>query len=115
MSQSRTIQVNALTRVEGEGGLHVKLKGDVIENVQLAIYEPPRFFEAFLRGRSLTEVPDIVARICGICPVAEDCAGRLDPTAYPVKAAKKARPSNSREAPSSRSVFRLVATRMASS
>ncbi|HQR42799.1 MAG TPA: Ni/Fe hydrogenase subunit alpha [Gemmatales bacterium] len=70
MSQSRTIQVNALTRVEGEGGLHVKLNGNVIEHVQLAIYEPPRFFEAFLRGRSLTEVPDIVARICGICPVA---------------------------------------------
>lgn len=70
MSQTRTIQVNALTRVEGEGGLHVRLKGDVVDEVQLAIYEPPRFFEAFLRGRPLAEVPDIVARICGICPVA---------------------------------------------
>lgn len=70
MRPSRIIQVNALTRVEGEGGLHVRLKGDVIEDVQLAIYEPPRFFEAFLRERPLAEVPDIVARICGICPVA---------------------------------------------
>ena len=37
---------------------------------QLRIYEPPRFFEAFLRGRAYTEAPDITARICGICPVA---------------------------------------------
>jgi sulfhydrogenase subunit alpha len=70
MSESRTIKVEALSRVEGEGGLHVRLQGDVIEDVQLSIYEPPRFFEAFLRGRPLAEVPDIVARICGICPVA---------------------------------------------
>lgn len=70
MTEPRTIKVNALTRVEGEGGLHVRMKGNVIEEVQLAIYEPPRFFEAFLRGRPLEEVPDIVARICGICPVA---------------------------------------------
>ncbi|MBL8822344.1 MAG: Ni/Fe hydrogenase subunit alpha [Planctomycetia bacterium] len=70
MTPSRTIQVNALTRVEGEGGLHIRLKGNVIEDLQLAIYEPPRFFEAFLRGRPLNEVPDVVARICGICPIA---------------------------------------------
>lgn len=70
MSETRTIQVKALTRVEGEGGLHVRVRGNVIEEVQLSIYEPPRFFEAFLQGRSLEEVPDIVARICGICPVA---------------------------------------------
>ena len=41
-----------------------------VADVQLRIYEPPRFFEAFLRGRAFTEVPDITARICGICPVA---------------------------------------------
>ncbi|MEW4527190.1 Ni/Fe hydrogenase subunit alpha [Maioricimonas sp. JC845] len=70
MSESRTIKVEALTRVEGEGGLHVTLDGDVIRNVKLSIYEPPRFFEAFLQGRPLTDVPDITARICGICPVA---------------------------------------------
>jgi coenzyme F420-reducing hydrogenase alpha subunit len=46
------------------------LRGDEVEDVQLRIYEPPRLFEALLRGRSLEEVPDIVARICGICPVA---------------------------------------------
>lgn len=70
MSHKRTIKVEALTRVEGEGGLYVRLGGDQVEDVKLTIYEPPRFFEAFLRGRRLEEVPDITARICGICPVA---------------------------------------------
>ncbi len=70
MSHTRTIKVEALTRVEGEGGLYVRLEGEQIEDVKLSIYEPPRFFEAFLKGRRLEEVPDITARICGICPVA---------------------------------------------
>ena len=39
-------------------------------DVQLRIFEPPRFFEALLRGRAYSEAPDITARICGICPVA---------------------------------------------
>ena len=68
--KTRTIQVDYLARVEGEGALHVKTRGDVVEEVQLRIFEPPRFFEAFLRGRLASEAPDITARICGICPVA---------------------------------------------
>ena len=39
-------------------------------DVRFNIFEPPRFFEAFLRGRNFTEAPDITARICGICPIA---------------------------------------------
>lgn len=70
MADSRKIVVNALTRVEGEGALDIKVVGDRIESVRLSIYEPPRFFEALLRGRAIEEVPDITARICGICPVA---------------------------------------------
>lgn len=66
----RTIRVKELARVEGEGGLLVRLKGDRVSSVKLNIFEPPRFFEAFLRGRRFTEAPDITARICGICPVA---------------------------------------------
>jgi coenzyme F420-reducing hydrogenase alpha subunit len=62
--------VGALARVEGEGAMHVEVRGGHVSRVQLQIYEPPRFFEAFLRGRSFTEPPDITARICGICPVA---------------------------------------------
>ncbi len=66
----RSIQVQTLARVEGEGALHLTMCGDEVEELQLQIYEPPRFFEAFLRGRDFREVPDITARICGICPVA---------------------------------------------
>ncbi len=67
---NRAITIEALSRVEGEGGLHVRLRNGQIDELQLKIYEPPRFFEAFLRGRPIEEVPDLVARICGICPVA---------------------------------------------
>ncbi len=66
----KTIKVDYLARVEGEGGLYVKLIEDQVKDVQLRIFEPPRFFEAFLRERKFTEAPDITARICGICPIA---------------------------------------------
>jgi sulfhydrogenase subunit alpha len=68
--ETRTIRTEALARVEGEGAMQVKIRGGEVENVELQIYEPPRFFEAFLRGRDFKEAPDITARICGICPVA---------------------------------------------
>ncbi|MBK8975111.1 MAG: Ni/Fe hydrogenase subunit alpha [Planctomycetes bacterium] len=67
---NRTIEVDYLARVEGEGALFVKIENDVLRDVKLRIFEPPRFFEAFLRGRKFTEAPDITARICGICPIA---------------------------------------------
>ena len=68
--KGKSIKVNYLARVEGEGGLHVKIRGDRVKEAKLNIFEPPRFFEAFLRGRKFTEAPDITARICGICPIA---------------------------------------------
>jgi sulfhydrogenase subunit alpha len=64
------IEVPALARVEGEGGLYIALEGGQVSEIRLDIYEPPRFFEGFLHDRYLQEVPDITARICGICPVA---------------------------------------------
>lgn len=63
-------RVPTLARVEGEGALHVRVDGDEITDLRLQIYEPPRFFESFLRGRGFGEPVDITARICGICPVA---------------------------------------------
>jgi sulfhydrogenase subunit alpha len=68
--RTRQLRVSSLARVEGEGALRIVVTGDQVEQAELQIYEPPRFFEAFLRGRQYTEVPDITARICGICPVA---------------------------------------------
>jgi coenzyme F420-reducing hydrogenase alpha subunit len=67
---TRTIAVGAIARVEGEGALRVTVQAGAVRDVELRIFEPPRFFEAFLQGRHYDEVPDIVARICGICPVA---------------------------------------------
>jgi sulfhydrogenase subunit alpha len=86
--RDRTLFTSGLARVEGEGAMHVRVRGGDVDEVRLDIYEPPRFFEAFLRGRSYTEPPDITARVCGICPVAyqtsacqaiEDaCGARVD-------------------------------------
>jgi len=70
LSVTRTIQVDELSRVEGEGALFVRVKDGVVKECHFKIVEPPRFFEAFLKGRSYLEVPDITARICGICPMA---------------------------------------------
>jgi sulfhydrogenase subunit alpha len=66
----RTIKVDALARVEGEGAFHVVVRDGAVQKAEFRIFEPPRFFEALLRGRAYSEAPDITARICGICPVA---------------------------------------------
>ena len=68
--RTKTIKTDYLARVEGEGGMRVEIENGRVTDVRLRIYEPPRFFEAFLRGRGFMEAPDITARICGICPVA---------------------------------------------
>ena len=84
------LHVPVLARVEGEGAMHVQVSNGEVTDIRLEIYEPPRFFEAFLRGRDYTEPVDITARICGICPVAYQmssahaierlCGVRLDGT-----------------------------------
>lgn len=67
---SRVLRIPALTRVEGETALRLRVHDGVVAEARLSIYEAPRFFEAFLRGRAHTEPPDLTSRICGICPVA---------------------------------------------
>ena len=57
--------------------MSVRIRDSEVLEVQLRIYEPPRFFEGILKGRSYKEVPDITARICGICPVAYQTSGSL--------------------------------------
>ena len=68
--RNRQLVVSALARVEGEGALDIVVADGEVTGTRLRIYEPPRFFEAFLRGRQFTEVTDITSRICGICSVA---------------------------------------------
>jgi len=67
---SREIKVGYLARVEGEGGLQIRVTDGRVVELRLNIFEPPRLFEAFLAGRSYEELPDLTARVCGICPVA---------------------------------------------
>lgn len=69
-SSVRTIRLDSMTRIEGEAGLRLDIRDGQLADLKLEIDEPPRFFEAFLRGRSIREVPDMTARICGICPIA---------------------------------------------
>jgi sulfhydrogenase subunit alpha len=66
----RTIDIKSLARVEGEGAVTLVLDGDAVVDAKVRILEPPRLFEAFLRGRHCSETPDITSRICGICPIA---------------------------------------------
>ena len=67
---TRSIKVDYIARVEGEGALDLTVRDGRVTRARLKIFEPPRLFEALLRGRNFTEAPDITARICGICPVA---------------------------------------------
>ena len=69
-AKNRSIQVNYLTRAEGEAALRIHMRDGELIELRLEIFEPPRFFESFLRGRDSREAPDLTARICGICPVA---------------------------------------------
>lgn len=64
------LDVGQLTRVEGEGRLSLRVLGDAVTQAHLEIFEAPRYFERLVVGRTPDEVIDIVARICGICPVA---------------------------------------------
>ena len=72
---TRTLKVDYIARVEGESSLDLHIRDGAVDAVRLSIFEPPRFFEALLRGRGFGEVLDIVARICGICPIAYQMSG----------------------------------------
>jgi sulfhydrogenase subunit alpha len=72
---NRTLRVDYIARVEGESSLDLRVRDGKVERARLSIFEPPRFFEALLRGRGFGEVLDIVARICGICPIAYQMSG----------------------------------------
>lgn len=63
------INIDYIARVEGEASVKLDIKDETLKDLKLNIWEPPRFFEGFLFNRRFDEVPDIVARICGICPV----------------------------------------------
>ena len=67
---TRSVRVDMIARMEGESGLDLQVRDGRVTSAKLTIFEPPRLFEALLRGRGFAEVPYITARICGICPIA---------------------------------------------
>jgi len=74
MSRERDIQVGYISRVEGQGSLEIRVSSGNIEELRFEIFEPPKFFEAFLVGRHCSEVHELTSRICGICPVPHQIA-----------------------------------------
>ena len=73
-SKARVIEISPITRVEGHGKVTVHLdENNQVSEARLHIVEF-RGFERFIQGRLLWEVPVIVQRLCGICPVSHHLA-----------------------------------------
>ena len=66
---SQTITIDPVTRLEGHGKITIYLDGNgEVENAQFHVTQV-RGFERFAQGRPFYEMPSLMARICGICPV----------------------------------------------
>jgi len=66
-TDSRTVTIPHLGRVEGHGGIVVHLDGTSVTDVDMDIHEGSRYYEALLIGRSFLEVQGIITRVCAIC------------------------------------------------
>jgi NAD-reducing hydrogenase large subunit len=73
----RKIVIDPVTRVEGHGKVTIRLNAaGEVEQARFHIVEF-RGFERFIQGRMFWEVPVIVQRLCGICPVSHHlCAAK---------------------------------------
>jgi len=74
MMMKRVIEVEELTRVEGHGRIEVVIEGSEVKDVKMAIFEGPRFFEAFIESVHYEKVPDLMRRICAICTASHSLA-----------------------------------------
>jgi coenzyme F420-reducing hydrogenase alpha subunit len=61
------VDVHHLTRVEGHGNIHVKVKDGKLEEARWDVVETPRYFEVMLKGKHYTSAAPLTSRICGIC------------------------------------------------
>lgn len=72
--QLKRVVIEPLTRVEGHGKVTLLLDDDnQVRQARLHIVEF-RGFEKFIQGRPYWELPVIVQRLCGICPVSHHLA-----------------------------------------
>lgn len=74
MATGRTITIPHLGRVEGHGGIFVKIVDDRIQDVNMDIHEGSRYYEALLKGRHYLEVQGIITRVCAICSASHTVA-----------------------------------------
>lgn len=63
------IDLHHLTRVEGHGNIHIRVKEGRLSEATWAVVETPRFFESIVKGMSAERVPFLTSRICGICSI----------------------------------------------
>lgn len=63
------IEVPYVTRVEGHGTIVIDMKEGKLLTSHLEVVEPPRYFEAMLKGFPWSDIALITSRICGICSV----------------------------------------------
>ncbi|MEE9356912.1 MAG: nickel-dependent hydrogenase large subunit [Sedimenticolaceae bacterium] len=94
--QLRRVTIEPLTRVEGHGKVSLLLdENNQVKQARLHIVEF-RGFEKFIQGRPYWELPVLVQRLCGICPVSHHLAAgkaidqlagveRLPPTAEKIR------------------------------
>ncbi|MFH1758764.1 MAG: Ni/Fe hydrogenase subunit alpha [Pseudomonadota bacterium] len=86
------VNVDHLTRVEGHGNIVVNVQEGKIEECKWEVVEAPRFFEAFVRGRSYLEIAHITSRICGICSIGHTlCSLQATEAALGVKISEQTR------------------------
>jgi len=69
-TDGKKVEVCYVARVEGQGGINVEVTSIGEAKAKFKVFEPMRFFEAFLVGRKYNEVHELTSRICGICPIA---------------------------------------------
>jgi len=63
----RSIVIPHLGRVEGHGGIFVKVVGGRVHEVNMDIFEGSRYYEALLKGKHFLEVQGVITRVCAIC------------------------------------------------
>ena len=63
----RELNVEALARVEGDGGITVTLDGNKVKSVTLDVHEGPRLIEQLVKGMKPEDDLTVIPRICAIC------------------------------------------------
>jgi len=66
----KSIVIDHICRLEGHGGIIINIKDHKVTEVNMDIFEGPRFFESLVVGRTYDEVAPILMRICAICSAA---------------------------------------------